>query len=77
MKRKLFKLMVAAGAVAMVCACGDDAASNNVIDPMGNEPGSSSMDNPVYSSGVVDPGSSATVPGSSTTIDPNSSRAVP
>ena len=56
MKRRLFKLMVAAGAVAMVCACGDDAASNNATDPMGGEPGSSAIDNPVYSSGVVDPG---------------------
>lgn len=55
MKRKLLKLMVAAGAVAMVCACGDDAASNNATDPMGGEPGSSAIDNPVYSSGVVNP----------------------
>lgn len=55
MKRRLFKLMVAAGAVAMVCACGDDAASNNATDPMGGEPGSSAIDNPVYSSGVVNP----------------------
>lgn len=27
MKRKLFKTMIAAGAVAMICACGDDAAT--------------------------------------------------
>lgn len=77
MKSNLFKLMVAAGAVAMVCACGDDAASNNATDPMGGEPGSSAIDNPVYSSGVIDPfnpGSSASVnPGSSGIVNPGSS----
>jgi hypothetical protein len=30
---KLFKSMIAAGAVAMICACGDDAASNKATDP--------------------------------------------
>ena len=34
MKRKLFKSMIAAGAVAMICACGDDAASSNPVDPI-------------------------------------------
>ena len=56
MKRKLFKSMVAASAVAMICACGDDAASNNASDPIGYEPGSSAIDNPVYSSGTIDLG---------------------
>ena len=34
MKRKLFKSMIAVGAVAMICACGDDAASSNPVDPI-------------------------------------------
>ena len=59
MKRKLFKSMVAASAVAMFCACGDDAASNNATDPIGNEPGSSAVDNPAYSSGAADPANPA------------------
>ena len=58
MKRKLFKTLIAAGAVAMICACGDDAGSNNASDPMGYESSSSTIDNPVYSSGAVDPGNS-------------------
>ena len=70
MKRKLFKLMVAAGAVAMVCACGDDAASNNATDPnMGYDPGTGVVDNPSSSSGVTDPG----YPGSSDSVNPGSS----
>ena len=32
MKRKLFKSMIAAGAVAMICACGDDSASSGASD---------------------------------------------
>ena len=56
MKRILFKSMVAASAVAMICACGDDAASNNASDPIGTEPGSSAIDNPVYSSDAIDSG---------------------
>ena len=47
--------MVAASAVALICACGDDATSNNVADPLGGEPGSSAVENPA-SSGAVDPG---------------------
>ena len=77
MKRKLFGSMVVASAVALICACGDDAGSSNAPDPMGNEPGSSAVDNTVYSSGVVDsnnPGSSGFVnPGSSGTVNPGSS----
>ena len=34
MKRKLFKSMIAAGAVAMICACGDDSASSNPATPI-------------------------------------------
>ena len=75
MKRKLFGSLIVASAVAMICACGDDTGSSNAPDPMGNEPGSSVIDNPA-SSGAVNPGSSAVVPGSSTTIDPNSSTSV-
>lgn len=54
MKRRLFKLMVAAGAVAMICACGDDAASNDANNPNAVvDPGI--VDNPNLSSGVVNP----------------------
>lgn len=78
MKRRLFKLMVAAGAVAMVCACGDDAASNNATNPnTGNDPGTGVVGNPSSSSGVNDPfnpGSSDSFnPGSSGMVNPGSS----
>jgi len=53
MKRKLFKSMVAASAVVMICACGDDAASNNATDPVGNDPGTGVIDNPISSSGMT------------------------
>ena len=53
MKRKLFKSIVAAGAVAMICACGDDAASNNATDPVSNDPGTGVIDNPNSSSGMI------------------------
>ena len=78
MKRELFKSMVAAGAVAMICACGDDAASNNATDPLGYDQASSAIDNPVYSSGAIDPGlSSPNNPGSSGSVNPGSSGTVP
>ena len=32
MKNRLFKTMVAVGAFAMICACGDDSASNSTND---------------------------------------------
>ncbi len=67
MKRKLFKTIVAAGAVAVICACSDDTASNKVTDPVGNDPASSA---------VVGPNSSAVVPGSSESVNPGSSAAV-
>ena len=78
MKRRLFKLMVAAGAVAMVCACGDDAASNNATNPnTGNDSGTGVVGNPSSSSGVIDPfnpGSSDSFnPGSSGMVNPGSS----
>ncbi len=78
MKRKLFKTIVAAGAVAVICACGDDTASNKVTDPVGNDPTSSVAIVP-GSSESVNPGSSAAVnPGSSTNpIDPTSSAVAP
>ena len=61
MKRKLFKSIVAAGAVAMVCACGDDPSS-----PDNQQPG--------FSSAVIDPTSSAVVgPNSSGSVNPGSS----
>ena len=61
MKRKLFKSIVAAGAVAMVCACGDDPSS-----PDNQQPG--------FSSAVIDPTSSAVVgPNSSGSVNFGSS----
>ena len=68
--------MVAAGAVAMICACGDDAASNNSTNPgTGNDPGTGVVDNPNSSSGVT-PASSGTVLGSSGSVNPASSGTV-
>ena len=60
MKRKLFKSMIAAGAVAMICACGDDSNSSGASDqPI---PGISSesadpqnQQNPGLSSAITDP----------------------
>ena len=65
MNRKIFKSMLAASAVAMICACGDDAASNTTTDPLGSDLASSAIDNPINSSGAIDPGSSPNNPGSS------------
>ena len=78
MKRKLYKTLIAAGAVAMICACGDDAGSNNATDPMGNEQGSNAIDNTVYSSGAVNPDNpNSSVGGNSQSPDnPASSGAV-
>ena len=92
MKRRLFKTVVAAGAVAMICACGDDPSSPDNQQPGLSsaviDPSSSAVVDPIdndpgssaignpASSGAVNPGSSAVVPGSSTTIDPNSSTSV-
>ena len=62
MKRKLFKTMIAAGAVSMICACGDDTASNttNVII---NQGGSSASvipgENPTSSNATINEGGSS------------------
>lgn len=72
MKRKLFKSMLAAGAVAMVCACGDDSTLDKATDPVGNNPGTSETDNPISSSEAT-PASSNAVPGSSGSVNPGSS----
>lgn len=52
--------MVAAGALAMICACGDDAASNNATDPNPVvDPGTSVVDTPYSSGNTQNPVSSA------------------
>lgn len=71
MKRKLFKTIVAAGAVAMICACSDDPSS-----PDNPQPGLSSAVIDPTSSAAVNPNSSAVVPGSSAAVGPNSSTTV-
>ena len=71
MKRKLFKTIVAAGAVAMICACSDDPSS-----PDNPQPGLSSAVIDPTSSAAVNPNSSAVVPGSSAAVNPNSSTTV-
>lgn len=54
MNRKLFKSLIAASTVAMICACGDETTSNKVIDPNSVvDPGI--IDNPYSSGGVIDP----------------------
>jgi len=55
MNRKLFKSVIAAGAVAMICACGDDAKSTAANDLPNSELSSSSVgsQNPVLSSSSV------------------------
>ena len=65
MKRRLLKTIIVAGAVAMICACGDDATLDKATDPVGNNPGTGEIDNPINSSGATDPGSSPNNPGSS------------
>ena len=72
MKRELFKSMLAAGAVAMICACGDDSTLDKATDPVGNNPGMSETDNPISSSEAT-PASSNAVPGSSGSVNPGSS----
>ena len=75
MKRELFKSMLAAGAVAMICACGDDSTLDKATDPVGNNPGTSETDNPISSSEAT-PASSNAVPGSSGSVNPGSSGTV-
>jgi hypothetical protein len=58
MKRKLFKSMIAAGAVAMICACGDDANSSGASDQQplsGFSSETSNPQNPGLSSAITDP----------------------
>jgi len=76
MKNCFAKLMVMAGAVALVCACSDDPSSPTpVVSSDSQIPGSSTV--VPGSSAAVDPNSSAAVvPGSSTAVDPNSSAVV-
>ena len=67
MKRKLFKAMIAAGAVAMICACGDDAASNTTNVVINQTPSSASLvpgGNPTSSNAAINEGgsSASTVP---------------
>ena len=63
MKHKLFKTMVAASSVAMICACGDDSSSGATDE----------TNNTTLSSAVVNPGSSASIdPGSSENAVPDS-----
>ena len=67
MKQKLFKTMIAAGAVAMICACGDDSNSSGASDqPLpGLSSDSTNPQNPGLSSANTDPQnptSSATEP---------------
>ena len=75
MKRKLFKTIIVAGAVAMICACGDDSTLDKATDPVGNNPGTSETDNPINSSEAT-PASSNAVPGSSGSVNPGSSGTV-
>ena len=63
MKHKLFKTMVAASSIAMICACGDDSSSGATDE----------TNNTTLSSAVVNPGSSASIdPGSSENAVPDS-----
>ena len=79
MKNCFAKLMVMAGAVALVCACSDDPSNGPVSETcnsLNGCDGSSGVIAPT-SSAVTDPNSSgAVVPGSSTIVGPNSSATV-
>ena len=75
MKRKMFKTIIVAGAVAMICACGDNATLDKATDPVGNNPGTGEIDNPINSSDAT-PASSDAVPGSSGSVNPGSSGTV-
>lgn len=79
MKKRITKFMVAASAVALVCACSDDPSNSTgseTCNSLNGCDGSSAVIDP-NSSAVVDPNSSgAVIPGSSTVVDPNSSAVV-
>ena len=74
MKYKLFKTMVAASAVAMICACGDDSASNTVNNiNMGDSSASVPSDVTQLSSAGTNPNDPGTTTSSASTNpnDPN------
>lgn len=71
----MFKTIIVAGAVAMICACGDDSTLDKATDPVGNNPGTGEIDNPINSSEAT-PASSNAVPGSSGSVNPGSSGTV-
>ena len=71
----MFKTIIVAGAVAMICACGDNATLDKATDPVGNNPGTGEIDNPINSSDAT-PASSDAVPGSSGSVNPGSSGTV-
>ena len=76
MNRKLFKSLIAAGAVAMICACGDDSTSNNATDPNSAvDPGTGVVDNPYSSAGVTDPSNPGNAQDPGNTQNPTSSAA--
>ena len=72
MNRKLFKGLIAASAVAMICACGDETASNNATDP-NLDPGAGVIDNPYSSGGVTDPSNPGNTQDPGNTQNPTSS----
>ncbi|MBR4558162.1 MAG: glycosyl hydrolase family 5 [Fibrobacter sp.] len=74
MNRKLFKSVIAAAAVAMICACGDDASSDNATDPSSLvDPDTSVVDNPYSSGGVTDPSNPGNTQDPGNTQNPTSS----
>ena len=78
MKNRFTKFMIAAGAMALVCACGDDPSNSTgseTCNSLNGCDGSSAVIDPT-SSAVVGPNSSAVVPGSSAAVDPNSSAVI-
>ncbi|WP_405341433.1 glycosyl hydrolase family 5 [Fibrobacter sp.] len=57
MKRKLFKSILTASAVAMICACGDDSASSNPATPIADNACAKAVvtaDAWIFNTGVVD-----------------------
>ena len=78
MKNRFTKFMIAAGAMALVCACSDDPSNSTgseTCNSLNGCDGSSAVIDPT-SSAVVGPNSSAVVPGSSAAVDPNSSAVI-
>ena len=78
MKNRFTNFMIAAGAMALICACGDDPSNgptSETCNSLNGCDGSSVVIDP-NSSAVVPGSSGAVVPGSSTVIDPTSSGAV-